>query len=414
MSREVLTVSSYIATLNATLRTQQGRLVGEVSELQLYPGRSYLFFSLKDAKANATIKCIMWKTDYKISGVELENGMEIIVSGCAEIYPANGSLTFKAQAIELVGEGALKKAYDELKKKLDAEGVFSEEKKRAIPSFVQKIGVVTSRDGAVINDFLTNIGRHGFEISLIDSRVEGALATDELIRSVRSFRNKDIDVLVVIRGGGSMESLLPFNNEVLVREIADFPVPVIAGIGHDKDITLVAMAADMMVSTPTAVTAVLNDSWDRAVAYVDNCSNSIMSSYRDVLYATQSWVSDVMSDIKHYFQNIFEQFRGFEFALREKINAIGFRIREIGSEARTLLYSVTQVFEAQCARIRQNIEGADKQIEINNPERLLKLGYTIARVKGKVIKSIKDIKQGDSLSVRLHDGEIEGNITRIT
>ena len=152
MPPDSLTVTVYLSSLNRALRDHSGRIIGEVSQLQMYPGRTYLFFSLKDAQSGAMMKCIMWKREYQLSGVELEEGMEVVVSGFAEIYPANGSLTFKVQAVELVGEGALKKAYDMLKAKLDAEGVFNEEKKRKIPSFVRNIGVITSKDGAVISD----------------------------------------------------------------------------------------------------------------------------------------------------------------------------------------------------------------------------------------------------------------------
>jgi exodeoxyribonuclease VII large subunit len=406
-------ISLYLETLNRALRAQPGRVIGEVSQLQMYPGRSYLFFSLKDSKSEAMIKCIMWKTDYSLSGIELADGMEIICSGFAEIYKPNGSLTFKAQAVELVGEGALKKAYDELKKKLELEGVFAEIKKRKIPSFPQKIGVITSRDGAVINDFLTNIGRHGYEISLIDSRVEGQLATDELIRSIRSFRNKDIDVLVIIRGGGSMESLLPFNNEMLVREVAKFPKPVIAGIGHDKDITLVALAADLMVSTPTAVTAVLNDSWDRAFTCVELWEKSIISDFRDALYAKQSCVSDYMSDIKDHFQNILERFTKIEYRLREELGKIQYRLKEVGKESERMMGTILQKLTTSLREVLQRIETAGKQLVINDPERLLRLGYSIVRIDGKVLKSVEEVKIGDAMTVRLNDGAIEGEVRKI-
>jgi exodeoxyribonuclease VII large subunit len=406
-------ISLYLETLNRALRDAPGRIIGEVSQPQLYPGRSYLFFSLKDAKSEAMIKCIMWKTDYKISGIELEEGMEVIVSGFAEIYRPNGSLTFKAQTVELVGEGALKKAYDELKKKLELEGVFADAKKRGIPQFPVKIGVITSKDGAVINDFLTNIGRHGYEISLIDSRVEGQLATDELIRSVRSFRNKDIDVLVIIRGGGSMESLLPFNNEMLVREIARFPKPVIAGIGHDKDITLVALAADLMVSTPTAVTAVLNDSWDQAFSCVELWESRIMSGFRDALYAQQSRVTDHMSDIKDNFQNILERFTKIEYRLREELNKIQYRLTDIRKEAERKMGTILQAFAAILKESSLAVATDEQQLATNNPERLLKLGYSITRIDGKVLKSTKEAKAGDIMSVRLKDGEVEGEVKRV-
>lgn len=418
MPPDSLTVTAYLSQINRSLRDQPGRIIGEVSQLQMYPGRTYLFFSLKDGQSGAMMKCIMWKRDYQLSGVELEDGMEVIVTGFAEIYPATGSLTFKAQTLELVGEGALKKAYDVLKDKLNAEGVFAEEKKRKIPSFVRNIGVITSKDGAVINDFLTNIGRHGFKISLIDSRVEGQLATAELIASVKSFRSKaergDIEALVIIRGGGSLESLLPFNNEMLVREVAAFPVPVIAGIGHDKDVTLVAMAADCMVSTPTAVTAVLNESWDRAASCVELWENNIFSSYRDALYRAQSSVTDLMSDIKQYFQDILERFSKIEFRIKEEFNSMRHRLQDTSQQAVHYRNLITDKFSHMLKTAATSVETSQKQLSINDPARLLRLGYSIARgAEGRVLTSATQAKEGSQITVRLKDGEIEAEVQKV-
>jgi exodeoxyribonuclease VII large subunit len=186
--------------------------------------------------------------------------MEVIVEGTPSIYIPNGRFNFGVNTIELVGEGALKMAYDKLKKKLDSEGLFDIERKKLIPELPERIGLITSETGAVIHDFLTNIGKYGFKIKFFNSRVEGQLAIKDLLSAIEYFEDKDIDVLVIIRGGGSLESLQAFNNEVLIRKIADFEKPVICGIGHDKDVPLCALVADLLVSTPTAVTTVLNRS----------------------------------------------------------------------------------------------------------------------------------------------------------
>jgi len=192
--------------------------------------------------------------------LDIELGMEIIVDGMPSIYAPSGRFNFQVNTIELVGEGALKLAYDKLKKKLEDEGLFGIARKKEIPELVQKIGLITSETGAVIHDFLNNIGKYGFQIKFFNSRVEGQLATADLLKGIKYFENQDIDVLVIIRGGGSLESLQAFNNEVLVRRIAEFEKPVICGIGHDKDVPLCALVADLLVSTPTAVTTVLNKS----------------------------------------------------------------------------------------------------------------------------------------------------------
>ena len=161
MSTEIptnyLSVNDYLNTLNEGLINFAGRVIGEVTDIQEYPGRSYLFFKIKDKDNPAVLSCFMWKNDYTVSGLKLEVGLEIIVSGTPSVFKPLGRLSLNTKTIELVGEGALRKAYIELKARLEKEGIFSEARKRPIPLLPQKIGLITSKDGAVIGDFQVNI-----------------------------------------------------------------------------------------------------------------------------------------------------------------------------------------------------------------------------------------------------------------
>ncbi|MCX6791349.1 MAG: exodeoxyribonuclease VII large subunit, partial [Candidatus Gribaldobacteria bacterium] len=198
-------------------------------------------------------------------------------------YTANGKFSFVAKTVELKGEGALKKAYDELKNKLEQEGIFDAETKKALPEFPRKIGVITSKQGAVIHDLLNNLGKFGFQIKMADSRVEGQEALGDLLSAIKTMSKQDIDLLVLMRGGGSLESLQPFNNEALIRAIVDFKVPIIVAIGHDKDVPLLALAADFAPSTPTAVTIALNKSWENALAQINLKERIILGKFSNAL-----------------------------------------------------------------------------------------------------------------------------------
>src|SRR3989344_6811079 len=241
-------VSAYLDLLNIQLSEHEARIQGEISSVDIR--ERVVYFSIKDSIDGSVMSCLIWKRNYDFSGIEFEPGMEVILEGVPDIYKLSGRLSFKTSSVELVGEGALKKAYDKLKNKLNSEGLFLKERKKEIPELAGKIGLITSETGAVIHDFLTNLGRYGFNIRFMDSRVEGQPAVRELISAVDYFYDKDIDVLVIIRGGGSLESLQAFNNETLVRKISDFNKPVICGIGHEKDVPLASLVADKMVSTP--------------------------------------------------------------------------------------------------------------------------------------------------------------------
>ncbi len=323
-----LSVSAYLEFLNQQLAKCHARIQGEVSSVEIREHVVYL--SLKDSDDGSVMNCLMWKGYYARSGIEFEVGMEVILEGAPDIFKPYGKLSFKASSAELVGEGALKKAYDKLKKKLDNEGLFLDERKRETPDLVQKIGLITSETGAVIHDFLTNLGKYGFQIKFVDSRVEGQAAVADLISAVDYFSDKDIDVLVIIRGGGSLESLQAFNNETLIRKIADFDKPVVCGIGHEKDITLASLVADMMVSTPTAATHILNESWQRAIHRLELNEEKMFSIFRNALSNNREAINNYFSTIEENFGLIFKRFSRVEESLKQSFVSLGSRIAELG------------------------------------------------------------------------------------
>lgn len=384
-----LSVSAYLDFINQKIGMLHARIQGEISSVEIR--ERVVYFSLKDSEDGSVVNCLMWKRNYDLSGIEFEMGMEVVLEGTPDIYKPNGRLSFKTSSAELVGEGALKKAYDKLKKKLDAEGLFLEERKREIPDFVQKIGLITSETGAVIHDFLTNLGKYGFQIKFVDSRVEGQAAVRDLISAVDYFFNKDIDVLVIIRGGGSLESLQAFNNETLVRKIADFNKPVICGIGHEKDVPLASLVADKMVSTPTAATHVLNEPWQRAIHRLELNEEKMFSN----------------------FGLIFKNFSRVEESLKQSFVSLHSRIAELGRSIAEYPDIFLNNINRSILRTRQRILSLEKLMLTYNPERQLKLGYSIVRSGGSVIKNINQIKVDQEVEVTMGNGSFESEVKKI-
>ena len=431
-----LTVSEYLDSINVDLSDLSGRVLGEITEVQMYPDRSYLFFKIKDKNEQAVMTCFMWKQEYALSGVELEVGLEVIVSGVPEIFKPYGRFSFKTQTIEHVGEGKLKKAYDELKTRLEKEGVFASARKRPLPELPQKIGLITSKDGAAIGDFQVNLGSYGFKVSFIDSRVEGQLAAAELPDSIRSFRNKDIEVLVLVRGGGSLESLLPFNNETLVREIATFPVPVLVGVGHERDVPLVALAADTMVSTPTAAAQTLGESWKRAAHDLHLNQHKLLSLFARALQIRSTAIEEHFHGIQRHFQSILDDFRSAEGAFLRAAVSIHARIAELrrtvnqypSALVRAMRNLITQshdhvatALDAPIEKLGQSLANAkrgvtslEKLLESHNPERQLRLGYSIVSSDGKIVRRVGHIRKGQSVDVRVQDGTFSSEVTDIS
>jgi exodeoxyribonuclease VII large subunit len=374
---KVFTVAQYIEILNTFFKAQAVKITGEICELKR-AASGHVYFTIKDKAANGVMDCIMWGRNYEMCGVALEVGMEIILSGHANVYAPSGRLSFVADTVELVGEGALKKAYDDLRKKMEREGVFAEERKRALPDYISRIGVITSMKGAVIHDFENNLGKFGFVVNVIDSRVEGQQSVAPLLAAIKTMRaytieggasaNDAIEALVIIRGGGSLESLQAFNNEALVREVVDFPVPVIAGIGHDQDVPLMALAADYMTSTPTAAAHLLSRSWQDAYAKV-------------------------------------REFAGL-------LNRFPLEVQEVKNRLMRTWDSLERAFSDALAGAKQTIEFAQMAAKHNDPARQLALGYSIARANGKIVRSTKGLRAGDAIALQVSDGTIDTQITR--
>ncbi|MFM2423766.1 MAG: hypothetical protein RLZZ70_153, partial [Candidatus Parcubacteria bacterium] len=275
-------VSEFLTAVNSSLVRHRGRIEGEVTSVKDTYATA-VYFTIKDTVHDATLNCVIWRTTYQQNGVSIKEGDQVIVTGVPEIYAARGSFSLKVQTIEYAGEGALKKAYDTLKTQLAAEGLLATTNKRTLPLYPKKIGVITSRSGVVIQDFSANLGRYGFVVHMVDSRVEGKDAIHELLAALKILATEELDVLVIMRGGGSWESLQAFNTESVVRAIADFPYPVVTGIGHDVDVTLAELVADVGASTPTAVAEVLNESWETLRHEYVVAETDIRNKYRQLV-----------------------------------------------------------------------------------------------------------------------------------
>lgn len=411
VKNKVYTISEYLGFLNNEFLKYQSRVKGEVSSFKIQG--SAIYFSIKDSQRDGVMDCFMWVRNYELCGVEIEVGMEIVVDGAPSIYAVTGRFNFQVNVIELVGEGALKKAYDQLKEKLTAEGLFDIEKKKDIPELVQKIGLITSETGAVIHDFLNNIGKFGFKIKFFNSRVEGQLAITDLLRGIKFFENEDIDVLIIIRGGGSLESLQAFNNEVLVRKIADFKKPVICGIGHDKDVPLCALAADLLVSTPTAVTVVLNRPWDDLIKNLSNYQKELLAEYQKVLrnnrYLVETFSEKMFRafDImRNYFESLRNRTKNYLLKVEYAIKDNKYLLRE---GFRMVLDKMTETIRGK-TKVLENI---DNNLKLSDPKRQLKLGYSIVKKQGMILKSKNQAKIGDELEVVVMDGIINTKINKI-
>lgn len=361
-------VSVFIQLLNTQLSELNAKIFGEICQLKQWSS-GHVYFDLKDPTDESVISCVIWKHNYRLMGVELAEGMQIVATGKPNVYSRTGRLSFVADTVEYAGEGDLKKAYDALHAKLSSEGLFAPEKKRSLPKFIHKIGVITSKQGAVIHDFENNLGRFGFKLTFVDSRVEGKEAIKDLLNAVYTMRKQEIEALVIMRGGGSRASLAAFDSEALVRAIADFPVPVVAGIGHHEDVPLTVLAADVAVSTPTAAAHVFNTSWEELFYTLDSAQSRILSAYMQRILIVSTYLDSYTTGL-------------------------------------------SRIFERACREISQKLDSVEKIIRVNDPARQLRLGYSIVRANGKVVRSTKDVTIGDEVETQVADGVFTSNVSK--
>ncbi|MEA2098077.1 MAG: exodeoxyribonuclease VII large subunit [Patescibacteria group bacterium] len=407
--KKIYSVSEFLDHLNEKLMTEEVKLKGEVTSVD--KRERVIYFSLKDDKDNSIINCLIFRYQYNISGVKIELGNEIIVNGYPEIYKPYGKLSLKTSLIEIAGEGALKKAYDELKNKLEKEGLFAIERKKSLVALPETIGLITSSQGAAIGDFTTNLGSYGFKIKFINSSVEGKQAVFDLIKAVRKFKElKEVQALVIVRGGGSLESLQAFNNEALVKEIVSLKIPVVCGVGHEKDISLVSLVSDLAVSTPTAAARAIRESWDRAFEKLNSNEVALVSLFEKYLYSSNYKIEKISFDLNQKFENILQRFTDAENNFLKIVENINYAINNARSNIDNSASKIFSGFGQKVIDARNKIGLFENAISVNNPERQLKLGYSIVSLKGKIIRSVKQLEKGDAVGIKVSDGDIEAEV----
>lgn len=454
--KKSLSVAEYIVQLNKTLATQYGRIKGEV--ISVKTSGSAVYYTIKDKSQEAKLDCMTWLNVYQANGIQLKVGDEIIVTGAPEIYAPYGRFNFKASTIEYAGEGDLKRAFEQLKAQLEAEGLLEELRKRALPLLPKKIGIITSMSsGVVIHDFSSNLDRHGYKIITCDSKVEGKEAVLDILSAIRTMAKQDIEALVIMRGGGSPESFQAFNTESVVRAVAAFKVPVITGIGHEVDVTLTQLVADFGASTPTAVAAVFNAQWEGLRNDIEAAESSTLGRFRNLLNEKSRSINDMSSAVTRgydkqmngarkiisdaslkatsLFRNLANRVNAANAGLQAVLGTMRTTLRANRSYLNKVPPKLTATIDANlkqvsnrlstagarlAAKQRQAIIASDRRlkdfgrlIDVNDPARNLRLGYSLSYVNGKLARRLSDVKVGDTLSTTLASGHLISEVKEL-
>ena len=432
--RRVYTVSELTSEVRELLEAAFGLVwvAGEISNARAAPSGHY-YFTLKDGDAQLRAVCFRQQALYL--KVKPKNGLAVMARGRLSVYEARGEYQLYVESLEPQGDGALHLAFEELKKKLAREGIFDEDRKRPLPALPRRIGIVTSPSGAAIADMLRILERRfdGLAVALYPVRVQGEGSAQEIARGLRYFSDtRSVDVVIVGRGGGSLEDLWAFNEEAVARAIAESEVPVISAVGHQTDFTIADFAADLRAPTPSAAAELvvtqkadlleavqrLHDRLMQALRYKLATSgrhileNSIERA-RSVMRRKLSVLAQRADELDYALGGLMrEQLRRADLRLRDKQDALArldlrVRLARRQTHLDAAVGRLTPLMRLRLERGRAQVDSLERQLAHLSPLAILERGYAIVQNADEgVIRSSRQARVGEALRVRLHRGRL--------
>lgn len=382
-------------------------LSGEISNF-MQPASGHMYFSLKDT--NAQIRCAFFRGRQRSLSFLPENGQQVLVCGKLSLYPERGDYQLIVEDMRVSGEGDLKAQFEALKKKLEAEGLFAQARKKALPLMIRKLGVITSATGAALQDVLSVLRRRWplMEVVVYDSMVQGNEAPSQLIRALRCADQSDCDALLMTRGGGSLEDLWAFNDEQLARAIAGAQLPIVSAVGHEVDFSISDFVADVRAPTPSAAAELL--SLDQAeirqglATYEDKCERLI----RMRLERLQEKVTHLSKRLVHPADRLNTQAQHLDHLNIRLAQALERRVQTAQQQLERLSLRLRPALQQRLALDKERFGRLAERLNTMSPLATLSRGYALAqKAGGEVITNVEQIDLDDSLTVSLATGKLK-------
>ncbi|MBM7620973.1 exodeoxyribonuclease VII large subunit [Bacillus tianshenii] len=414
-------------------------LKGEISNFKQH-SRGHMYFTLKDQ--NARLQVVMFAGQNRSLAFKPEEGMKVLVRGELTVYEANGSYQMYIKEMQPDGVGSLYLAYEELKKKLSGEGLFSTEYKKPLPKYPKTVGVITSPTGAAVRDIITTLKRRYplTRIVVIPALVQGNNAAPSIVKAIRQAHQiGGMDVLIAGRGGGSIEELWAFNEEIVAREIFASKIPIISAVGHETDFTIADFVADMRAPTPTAAAELavphINELMERLSDRkfrLHHSSNKLMQGYKDRLTALQKSyafrfpknlyvqkeqeLDRMMDDLETAMKRLVEKKRDKQLQVSSLLERNHPR-KQIESEMNSLKQQtkmLTQYMQQALQKKQWEFKNQLTKIDGLSPLKIMSRGYSVAYASsGEIVKSKEQVKVGDTVKVNLQDGTLDCEVQEI-
>jgi len=390
LEEQVYTVSQLNAATRLLIEDsfQSIWLTGEISNLAR-PSSGHIYFSLKDNKAQ--VRCAMFRQSQRHVDFNVENGQQVLVQAQVSLYEVRGDFQLIVSQMQVAGEGALQIAFEKLKRKLAQEGLFGDAHKKEIPELAKCIGVITSPSGAAVQDVLRVLHRRFSNIHVVvyPSMVQGDQASEQLVKAIKKANSRnECDVLILARGGGSLEDLWSFNEEKVARAIFDSEIPIVTGIGHEVDFTIADFVADQRCATPSA-----------AAEWVSPDKEEWQQYFENLKYTLQQVV---LSQIKHLMIELSH--------LRKRLQHPGQRLREQSQQLDQLEQRLQHTIHNQLNRQQERLHLISRTLDTVSPLNTLKRGYAIVMKDKQIITKEKQLKSGDHITARLCEGTLNATV----
>lgn len=423
MNNNYITVSEvnkYIKeVINEDLLLKKVFLKGEISNFKAH-SRGHYYFTLKDE--NSRINAVMFSFNNKNMKFTPYDGMKVLVTGKIDVYEASGAYQIYVEEMLEDGIGALYVAFEELKKKLSSEGLFDKDKKKKIRRIPNKIGIVTSPTGAAIKDILTTIKRRYpiCETVLFPALVQGEMAAGDIANKIKLANSlKDelgIDTLIVGRGGGSLEDLWPFNEEVVARAIYDSELPVISAVGHEIDITISDYVADLRAPTPTAAGELAVPDINTIITYLDNATTRSYNALNNIISLNSKRLDNIKNS--YILTKPLSMYEVKEQKLDNLLDNLNKAIINKVDNSKVKLFTIKNSYILNNPSMlykysEQKLDHIISKLEVLNPLNTLSRGYAIAKKDNMIISNIKDINKNDIITITLKDGNIESKVIKV-
>ena len=418
MSRpEPLSVSALTARIKDLLEEQVGEVsvAGEISNFRRQAS-GHCYFTLKDE--GSQIPCALFKGSAARLGLQPGDGVKVVAHGEVSVYEPRGAYQLIVRGLEPLGKGDLHQRFEELKKKLQAEGLFEESRKRPIPEFVERVGIITSPTGAAVRDVIHVLQRRCPRIALtvFGVKVQGEGAAEEVAEAIAEMGRRDFDVLLVVRGGGSLEDLWSFNEEIVARAVAASPVPVISGVGHETDFTICDFAADLRAPTPSAAAEMVSRPDADWQEEVESLGERLESGVRDVLKEKKRRIGELAGSY------VFREPGKMVEMSAQRVDELAVQLQRGLGNAWRYRKQMAEVLlqrwgtlrpERRVRELSLRLQAAADRLRVLGPDETLRRGYTLVQSPdGKLVRNVAAAKKQSELVVRFSDGKLPVRVAK--